>query len=110
MSINNKFNYGLRVENIVTKGEIAHHEQFLLLQQCFQKSLAADLSASVKREICGVKVIKYVTHKWTISQNLSYLIHFVLRTSFALTLFPHMTILQQTTLNIFCQKIENLYN
>ena len=24
--------------------------------------------------------------------------------------FPHMTILQQTTLNIFCQKIENLYN
>ena len=26
-----------RVENIVTKGEIAHHEQFLLLSQCFQK-------------------------------------------------------------------------
>ena len=24
--------------------------------------------------------------------------------------FPHTTILQQTTLNIFCQKIENLYN
>ena len=23
---------------------------------------------------------------------------------------PHTTILQQTTLNIFCQKIENLYN
>ena len=22
--------------------------------------------------------------------------------------FPHMTILQQTTLNIFCQKVENL--
>ena len=27
-----------------------------------------------------------------------------------LTLFPHATNLQQTTLNIFCQKIENLYN
>ena len=24
--------------------------------------------------------------------------------------FPHTTILQQTTLNIFCQKIQNLYN
>ena len=24
--------------------------------------------------------------------------------------FPHTTILQQTTLNIFCQKVENLYN
>ena len=24
--------------------------------------------------------------------------------------FSHTTILQQTTLNIFCQKIENLYN
>ena len=24
--------------------------------------------------------------------------------------FPHTTILQQTTLNIFCQQIENLYN
>ena len=24
--------------------------------------------------------------------------------------FPHTTILQQTTLNIFCKKIENLYN
>ena len=25
------------VENIVVKGEIAHYEQFLLFQQCFQK-------------------------------------------------------------------------
>ena len=24
------------VENVVGKGEIAHHEQFLLFQQCFQ--------------------------------------------------------------------------
>ena len=26
------------VENIVGKGDIAHHEQFLLFPQCFQKS------------------------------------------------------------------------
>ena len=36
-----------KVENIVTKGEIAHHEQFLLLPQCFQKSSAADASNCV---------------------------------------------------------------
>ena len=24
--------------------------------------------------------------------------------------FPHITIMQQTTLNLFCQNIENLYN
>ena len=28
-----------RVENIVLKEEIAHHEQFLLLTQCFQKAV-----------------------------------------------------------------------
>ena len=27
-----------RVENTVGKGEIAHYEQFLLFQQCFQKA------------------------------------------------------------------------
>ena len=31
-----------RVEHIVAKGEIAHHEQFLLLPQCFQKSSASN--------------------------------------------------------------------
>ena len=29
-------NQCLKVENIVAKREIAHHEQFLLLPQCFQ--------------------------------------------------------------------------
>ena len=34
-----------RVENIVTKGEIIYHEQFILLSQCFfQKPSAADAS------------------------------------------------------------------
>ena len=31
-----------RVENIVGKGDIAHHEQFLLFPQCFQKNCNAD--------------------------------------------------------------------
>ena len=31
-----------RVENTVGKGEIAHYEQFLLFQQCFQKTCTAD--------------------------------------------------------------------
>ena len=32
------------------------------------------------------------------------------RGGFSLNPLPHTTILQQTSLNIFCQKIENLYN
>ena len=36
-----------RVENIVTKGEIAHPEQLLLLSQWFQKSSAAKALESV---------------------------------------------------------------
>ena len=38
------------VENIVSKGEIAHYahyEQFHLLKKCFQKSSAAEASESV---------------------------------------------------------------
>ena len=35
-----------RVENIAAKGEIARHEQFLLLQQCFQKSSDANFAGS----------------------------------------------------------------
>ena len=31
-----------RVENTMEKGEIARYEQFLLFQQCFQKTRAAD--------------------------------------------------------------------
>ena len=34
-----------RVEIIVAKGEIAHDEQFLLLPQCFQRSLAAEVGS-----------------------------------------------------------------
>ena len=34
--------FSKRIENTVGKGEIAHHEQFLLFQQCFQKTSTAD--------------------------------------------------------------------
>ena len=32
-----------RVENTVGKGEIARNEQFLLFQQCFQRTCTADM-------------------------------------------------------------------
>ena len=38
-----------KVENIVVKGEIAHHEQFPLWPQCIQKSSAAIASKCVCR-------------------------------------------------------------
>ena len=36
-----------RVENTVGKGEIAHHEQFLLFPQCFQKACFPGASKAV---------------------------------------------------------------
>ena len=38
------------VENIVGKGEIARHEQFLLFPQCFQKLSVANMSKWVSME------------------------------------------------------------
>ena len=38
------FNLLKRVDQIVANGEIAHHEQFLLLPQSFQKSSDAEES------------------------------------------------------------------
>ena len=34
--------FSKRVENTVEKGEIARYEQFLLFQQCFQKTCISD--------------------------------------------------------------------
>ena len=44
-----------RVENMVTKGEIAHNEQFSLLLQCFQKLSATGASANGKGLISSKK-------------------------------------------------------
>ena len=35
------------MEIVVAKGEFDHHEQYLLLQQCFQKLSAAEASESI---------------------------------------------------------------
>ena len=43
-------------------------------------------------------------------QELCYIICLNLGINTSVNPFPHTTILQQTTLNIFCQKIENLFN
>ena len=53
----------------------------------------------------------YVTSSFSFSHNIFYKESGVEhKTSILDNPFPHTTILQQTTLNIFCQKIENLYN
>ena len=42
--------YGIllvKVENSLTKGEIARYEQFLLLSECFQKASASEVSENV---------------------------------------------------------------
>ena len=46
------------VENIVTIGEIAQHEQFLLLPQCFKKSRDPEASESV----CMCERVKNITY------------------------------------------------
>ena len=48
-----------RVETILTKGEIAKIEQFVLLPQWFQKLLAADASESV----CNGERVKWLFWK-----------------------------------------------
>ena len=50
------------VENSVAKVEIAHHEQFLTLPQCFQKSSAAGVSERVcvwekVKTVCNIVIV-----------------------------------------------------
>ena len=40
-----------RIEHTVGKGEIAHHEQFLLFPQCFRKTCNADRACLGKGEV-----------------------------------------------------------
>ena len=50
--------------NIVAKGEIAHYEQFLLLQQCFHKlSAAAEPKMRLQSEK-GLKTIVIENQSW----------------------------------------------
>ena len=41
--VENGRKFSKRVENTVGKGEIAHHEQFLFIPRCFQKTCTADM-------------------------------------------------------------------
>ena len=43
----NSRKFSKQVENTVVKGEIAHHEQFLLFPQCFQKACFPGVSKGV---------------------------------------------------------------
>ena len=45
-----------KVENIVTKGEIANYEQSTLLSECLQKTYAKDYTVK-KRKIIALKYI-----------------------------------------------------
>ena len=59
-----------KVEIIVAKEEIAHHEQFICLSQCFQKSSAAEAPESVcmwegLNSICFVAGSKFGYHSFT---------------------------------------------
>ena len=52
-----------RVENTVGKGEIAGYEQFLLFQQCFQKTCTVDTSKNQGLFGKGLSCIyQYFTH------------------------------------------------
>ena len=111
-------NLWLKVENIVAKGEIVCFEQFLLLSLCFQKAAAAEASESVFMRVkvwknlkmaCQFVHIQGVDIYYFCSQHsLSFPFQCEQILVFVNT-FPHTTILQQKTLNIFCQKMENLY-
>ena len=66
-----------------------------------------------------IPFIDYIVVKWTFTTNsiadtfwhsCSRLVKMHLNKGNGFNPFPHTTILQKTTLNIFCQKIENLYN
>ena len=66
----NKFSLIVKkVENIVAKGEIAHHEQFHLWPQCFQKSSAAISSKCVCRweRVYSKIILVYIPDWWCIS-------------------------------------------
>ena len=62
-----------KVENILTEGEIAHNEQFILLPQCFQKSSSccSEVSESIYRRgngqglpsLDGIKPFPHATNQ-----------------------------------------------
>ena len=80
-----------KIENIVQKEKLLIMSNFNFFRNVSQRRL---LKSCQKEAVCEKK------GKWQPSK-----VPFQ-----TINPFPHTTILQQTTLNIFCQKIENLYN
>ena len=59
----------------MVKREIAHHEQFLLLQECFPKSFAANVSKWVYMwETDNAKLFENIVTKEEIAQNEQFLL------------------------------------
>ena len=70
-----------RVENIVAKGKIAHHEQFHLWSQCFQK-LSATIASKCVRRRERVKPFKYlhqICSRWLGQYKGKYNVHVCLQ-------------------------------
>ena len=90
----NSYNYPNPFPYIATKEEIAQNKQFLLLSPCFQLYSVIVLSFKGSFHFFGVSFQSSLLQSCWETVNP----------------FPHTAFLQQTTLNVFCQKIENLHN
>ena len=92
-------NLWLKVENIAAKGEIARFEQLFLLSLCFQEAVCC--RAVRKRLYEGKGLVSKLYLEWLVRKNVRQLFN---------PFYIQQNILQQMYSNIFCQKIENLYN
>ena len=86
----------------VTKVKIAHLEQFSFCHNVFRRSSAAQQSKSVLMWEKGLRQINSkndhcIKHTFSTQDLIP-----------GYNPFPHTTILKQTSLNIFCQKMGNL--
>ena len=90
-------------ENIVAIGVIAHYDQFLILPIVYNFIHLLIVFSIIKSFFC-LNVFKVIFRRFAACGKR--LTHETL----AVNPFPHTTILQQTTLNVFCQNIENLHN
>ena len=93
-------NLWLKVENIVSKGEIAWFEQFLLLSQCFQKAVHMKERAMYKKSAFYKNLAGNFQNSVIKSTIPSY------RIDTQLNPFPQTTFLQQGTLKALWQKPE----
>ena len=92
------------LKNILGRGEITCYVQFSIISQNVLQ-LSSAVASNVKTLLrLPATVSKNVIACLILIKNKQQIMGSILNP------FPHTTILQQTTLNIFCQKLENLYN